>query len=77
MTRRDHQNEAKKMGRPWTTAKSFDQSAPCSRIAPASMIRPNKGAIRLELNGKVVQNGNISALIWNVPARAGGAFQAV
>ena len=32
MTRRDLQAEAKKLGRPWEVGKSFDYSAPCSRI---------------------------------------------
>ena len=30
LTRRDLQKEAKKKGRPWTLAKGFDHSAPCS-----------------------------------------------
>ena len=32
MTRRDLQTQAKKMGRPWESAKSFDDSAPCGKI---------------------------------------------
>jgi fumarylpyruvate hydrolase len=68
MTRRDLQWEAKKLGRPWAAAKSFDHSAPCSKIAPASAIgHPSKGAIWLDLNGKRVQNADIAALIWKVP----------
>ncbi len=38
MTRRDLQDQAKKMARPWDAAKAFDHSAPCSRIVPASRI---------------------------------------
>ena len=68
MTRRDLQAEAAKGGHPWEVAKSFDQSAPCSKIAPASKIgHPSKGAIRLELNGKRAQDSDISSLIWKVP----------
>lgn len=68
MTRRDLQWEAKKLGRPWAAAKSFDHSAPCSKIVPASMIgHPSKGALWLDLNGKRVQNADISSLIWKVP----------
>ena len=36
MTRRDLQAEAKKTGRPWEIGKSFDDSAPCTAIQPAS-----------------------------------------
>ena len=68
MTRRDLQALAKKLARPWDAAKAFDASAPCSKIAPASKIgHPNKGAIWLDVNGKRVQNSDLSALIWNVP----------
>ena len=46
MTRRDIQAEAKKLARPWTMAKSFDQSAPLSPLRPAAEIgHPSAGAI--------------------------------
>jgi fumarylpyruvate hydrolase len=68
MTRRDLQAEAKKMARPWEASKGFDGSAPCSRIKPASKIgHPEKASIWLEVNGKRVQDSDISAMIWNVP----------
>jgi fumarylpyruvate hydrolase len=68
MTRRDLQALAKKLARPWDAAKAFDDSAPCSKIAPASKIgHPSKGAIWLDVNGKRVQNSDLSAMIWNVP----------
>lgn len=68
MTRRDLQDQAKKMSRPWDAAKAFDHSAPCSRIVPAAKIgHPNQGAIWLEVNGKRVQSSDISALIWKIP----------
>jgi len=68
MTRRDIQGEAKKMGRPWEMSKSFDQSAPCSPLRPASEIgHPAKGAIRLKVNGVVKQHGDLSQQIWSVP----------
>jgi fumarylpyruvate hydrolase len=38
MTRRDLQNQAKDMGRPWDMGKGFDQSAPIGEIYPASQI---------------------------------------
>jgi fumarylpyruvate hydrolase len=68
MTRRDLQQDARTKGQPWEVAKSFDHSAPCSKIVPASKAgHPSIGAIWLELNGKRVQNSNISQLIWGIP----------
>lgn len=66
MTRRDLQGEAKKAGRPWEAGKAFANSAPCSQIVPAARIgHPSTGRIRLDVNGKTVQDADISALIWN------------
>src|SRR5512140_1397633 len=68
MTRRDLQGEAKKAGRPWEMGKSFDESAPCSALKPASeMGHPKKGAIRLKVNGATKQQGDIDQMIWSVP----------
>jgi fumarylpyruvate hydrolase len=68
MTRRDLQDRAKELRRPWEASKAFDHSAPCSRVVPAARIgHPDRGAIRLDLNGKRVQNSDISALIWKIP----------
>ena len=68
MTRRDLQDQAKKAGRPWESAKAFEKSAPCGDIVPASEIgHPDMGAIRLKVNGKTAQEGDLSQLIWKVP----------
>ena len=68
MTRRDLQGEAKKMGRPWEVGKSFEASAPCGPIVPASKIgHPAKGAVWLDVNGQRRQTGDLSQLIWNIP----------
>lgn len=68
MTRRDLQQQAAKISRPWEVGKAFDHSAPCSPVVPASRVgHPSKGAIWLELNGKRVQSSDLSALIWSVP----------
>jgi fumarylpyruvate hydrolase len=68
MTRRDLQGEAKKLGRPWEVGKAFEKSAPLSSIAPAAVIgHPDAGAIRLKLNGKTVQDGDLNQLIWKAP----------
>jgi fumarylpyruvate hydrolase len=67
MTRRDLQNAAKDSGRPWEMGKSYDFSAPCSAIEPASKIgHPDKGAIWIKVNGETKQSSDISFLIWNV-----------
>jgi fumarylpyruvate hydrolase len=67
MTRRDLQNEAKKMGRPWDMGKGYDQSAPCTAIQPVSKIgHPAKGAIWLKVNGQMRQTGDLADQIWNV-----------
>jgi fumarylpyruvate hydrolase len=68
MTRRDLQNEAKKLGRPWEIGKAFEFAAPCSEIVPASAIgHPAKGAVWLKVNGALKQQGDLSQLIWGVP----------
>lgn len=68
MTRRDLQAEAKKQGRPWTTAKGFDQSAPISSIYPIARTGPmKKGAIYLEVNEHRRQNSNVDQMIWTIP----------
>src|ERR671920_1702785 len=54
MTRRDLQGEAKKLGRPWEVGKSFEASAPCGPLVPASEIgHPNEGEVSLKVNGEV------------------------
>ncbi len=68
MTRRDLQAEAKRLGRPWDVAKSFEHSAPCSPVVPASRIgHPREGAITLDLNGARRQEGHLNQMIWKVP----------
>jgi fumarylpyruvate hydrolase len=68
MTRRDLQGEAKKLGRPWDVGKAFEHSAPCSEIVPAGAIgHPQKGAVRLVVNGALRQQGDLDQMIWKVP----------
>ena len=67
LTRRDLQSEAKKLGRPWTTAKAFDHSAPVSTIRPVSEIgHPAASSISLSVNGEQRQHGDISDMTWTV-----------
>ena len=68
MTRRDLQGVAKKAGRPWEVGKAFERSAPCTPLVSASEIgHPAEGAIWLEVNGELRQEGNLNQLIWSVP----------
>ena len=68
MTRRDLQGDAKKAGRPWEVAKSFDHSAPLSEITPRSDIGVLKQAgISLHVNETQRQISDISEMIWSVP----------
>ncbi|WP_283176867.1 fumarylacetoacetate hydrolase family protein [Gemmobacter sp. 24YEA27] len=68
MTRRDLQSEAKKLGRPWEVAKSFENSAPCGPLMPVAQIgHPVSGAITLDVNGKRRQEGDLNQMIWKVP----------
>ncbi|MDR3515098.1 MAG: fumarylacetoacetate hydrolase family protein [Azospirillaceae bacterium] len=67
LTRRDLQAVAKKLGRPWDLAKGFDHSAPCSALAPASVIgHPQHGTIALTINGETRQHGDLGDQIWGV-----------
>jgi fumarylpyruvate hydrolase len=67
LTRRDLQKEAKSLGRPWVTAKGFDQSAPVSALhTVADVGHPTSGRIWLSVNGEIRQQGDLNELIWSV-----------
>src|SRR3954454_22340661 len=68
LTRRDVQDEAKKLSRPWDWAKGFDASAPCSPIHPVEQVgHLDAGEIWLKVNGELEQRGDLKDLIWSVP----------
>jgi fumarylpyruvate hydrolase len=68
LTRRDLQMASRKKERPWEIGKSFDHSAPCGALQPASKIgHPTKGKIWLSVNGTERQKGDLTELIWSVP----------
>lgn len=68
MTRRDLQGVAKKTGRPWEVGKAFEKSAPCGPVVPMSEIgHPDRGFIRLDVNGERRQDGNLDQMIWKIP----------
>ncbi len=67
LTRRDLQDIAKELRRPWDWGKGFDASAPCSPLLPVSAIgHPDTGRIWLEVNGEVKQQGDLQDLIWPI-----------
>ena len=68
LTKRDVQSEAKKLGKPWESSKSFDRSALIGPIVPAgSVSRLSDCIIELSLNGEVRQSAKIDRMIWSVP----------
>jgi len=68
MTRRDRQRECNKRGLPWEQGKSFDQSAPCGPLHPASLVgHIGQGELTLKVNGQVRQQSVLEKMIWNVP----------
>ena len=67
LTRRDLQEEAKKMARPWDWSKGFDRSAPCGPLIAASQSgHPASGRIWLSVNGTVKQDADLAEMIWPV-----------
>lgn len=67
LTRRDVQDVAKKLSRPWDWAKGFDASAPCSALRPvAETGHPSQGRIWLNVNDELKQEGDLADLIWPI-----------
>ncbi len=67
MTRRDLQDEAKGLRRPWELGKAADLSGPIGPLHPASRIgHPSKGAISLAVDGAPRQSADIADMIWSV-----------
>lgn len=68
LTRRDLQQQAKDLGRPWDWAKAFDRSAPIAPLRRVEAVgHPARGRIWLSVNGQVKQDANLTELIWPVP----------
>lgn len=67
MTRRDLQLEARDKGRPWDSGKNVEQSSPLGVIRKAGDgFDPDKGAIRLAVNGAMKQEADLANMIWPV-----------
>jgi len=68
LTRRDLQLAARELGRPWDWGKAFDRSAVIGPVhAVARVGHPDRGSIRLTVNGETRQEADLSELIWSVP----------
>jgi len=68
-TARDLQKKLKEKGLPWEKAKSFDGSAVIGNFLPKSSFESVDAIdFRLEKNGKEVQNGNTSLMLWKIDA---------
>ena len=66
-TARDLQKKLKEKGLPWEKAKSFDGSAVIGNFLPKSSFESVDAIdFRLEKNGKEVQNGNTSLMLWKI-----------
>lgn len=68
LTRRDLQDEAKSLRRPWDMSKGFDASAPIGPITPIAVSgHPSHGKITLSVDGVIKQSGDLADMIWPVP----------
>jgi 2-keto-4-pentenoate hydratase/2-oxohepta-3-ene-1,7-dioic acid hydratase in catechol pathway len=64
LTLRDLQNELKKKGHPWETAKAFDGSCPLSPfLAPEALPDPQATDLALQVNGQLRQRGNTQQMM--------------
>ncbi len=65
-TARDLQREYRKKGLPWEISKAFDNSAPLGKfISINSLHEPDNISLRLDINGKTVQKGSSSDMIFS------------
>lgn len=65
-TARDLQDECKKKGLPWEIAKAFDNAAPLGGFVPLKDIPDQSDiSLRLDINGKTVQQGSSSDMIFS------------
>ncbi|KAI8987548.1 hypothetical protein BDF20DRAFT_910142 [Mycotypha africana] len=68
-TARNLQNEAKKKGLPWSTAKGFDTFSPISEFIPKDNFADVQDVdLWLKVNGQIRQQGNTRDMIFNVPS---------
>jgi acylpyruvate hydrolase len=65
-TARDTQSYLKSKGLPWELAKAFNQSAVISSFLPKSDFDLNNLNFKLEVNNKLVQDGNTKQMIFSI-----------
>ena len=67
LTLRDLQNELKKKGHPWETAKAFDGSCPLSPfLKPEALSDPQATDLALRINGELRQQGNTRQMMVGI-----------
>lgn len=67
LTLRDLQNELKKKGHPWETAKAFDGSCPLSPfLKPEALPDPQATDLALRVNGELRQQGNTRQMMVGI-----------
>jgi acylpyruvate hydrolase len=67
ITARDIQNRNSAAGLPWELSKGFDGAAPVGKfVSLGSVWNINNLNFRLEINGKIVQQGNTSDMIFSI-----------
>ena len=68
-TARDLQEKAKSKGLPWEIAKAFDNAAVTGEWIPVSEAKDlNNSNFYLDINGKKVQEGNSSQMVFSIPS---------
>ena len=71
LTRRDLQDQAKQLSRPWDTSKGFDNSAPMTAIVPKESIGDIDTFVKTELklwvNEELKQSAQLDYMIWSIP----------
>tara|TARA_B100000780_G_scaffold108387_1_gene75815 strand:+ start:1906 stop:2514 length:609 start_codon:yes stop_codon:yes gene_type:complete len=65
-TARDLQNDLKSKGLPWEKSKSFDGSALTGEWLSKKKFDLNNLNFHLNINNKLIQNGNTSLMLWKV-----------
>jgi fumarylpyruvate hydrolase len=67
MTRRDLQDDATALRRPWDLGKAADASGPIGPLHPVERIgHPARGPITLSVDGALRQSGDLAEMIWSV-----------
>lgn len=70
MTARNIQEEVKRKGLPWTTAKGFDTYLPVSKyLTRAQVPDPENVVLTLHVNGEEKQHDGTSLMIYKIPVR--------